>query len=283
MRKLRVPAVLLIAALFLAACSVSRLAYLNAPPLALFYIGGYVDMTDAQKKFARERLENAMAWHRKAELPQYQHSIEGLIVKVSVKVSADDARGIYRQARDYYNRAIEHLLPDIADFLLMLDERQAAQVEKKFAEDNAKLVKESVKGTVDDRRAARAKRYVEQFEDWTGTLSGPQRAIIINGVRPLEDVTDERIGDRKYRQSEVLHIIREKPSREAAVAKLRSILIETDTWRRPDYTKKLRDRDDRIIEIVSELTSTLTPEQRISVQRRMGNYVKDISSILASR
>src|SRR6185436_18650164 len=49
--------ILLLAALALAACgSVSRLAYLNAPPLATWYIGSYVDLTDAQKKFVKDRL-----------------------------------------------------------------------------------------------------------------------------------------------------------------------------------------------------------------------------------
>jgi hypothetical protein len=275
--------VLLLAALVLAACgSVSRLAYLNAPPLATWYIGGYVDLTDPQKQFVKERLKKAIAWHREAELPRYQHAIENLVVKMNVKVSVEDARSVYGQARDYYNRSIEHLLPDIAEFVLMFDEDQIAQVEKKFAADNKKLVKESVEGTVDERRARRAKRYVEQFEEWTGPLSGPQREIIVNGTRTLPDTTEERVGDRKYRQTEIVRLARARPPRDELVAKLRKLLIETDSWRRPEYAKRLRERDERLFEVTSELSSTLTPEQRASVQRKLRGYVNDISSIIAS-
>jgi Spy/CpxP family protein refolding chaperone len=46
--------------------------------------------------------------------------------------------------------------------------------------------------------------------------------------------------------------------------------------------KKMRERDERMFEAVSELSATLTPEQRASVQRKMRGYVKDISSITAS-
>ena len=282
MRRIRV-FVLLCAALVLAACSVSRLAYLNAPPLAMWYIGGYVDLNDTQKAFVKDRLARAISWHRQAELPQYQRSIEGLITKVNVKVSLDDARSTYGQARDFYHRSIEHLLPDIAEFMGTLDAAQIAQIEKKFAEDNKKIVKESTAGSMDERRAKRAKKYVEQFEDWTGHLTGAQREIIINGARTLPDMTDERLGDRRYRQGEFLQLVRGKAPREEIVKQLRRLLIDTDGWRRADYTKKLRDRDEMVIETISELSSTLSPEQRASVQRKMQGYVKDINSIVASR
>ena len=272
--------VLLLAAL-VAACSVSRLAYLNAPPLATWYLGGYVNMSDTQKTFVKERLTRAIAWHRNAELPQYQHAIEGLIGKMNVRVSVDDARSTYTLARDYYHRSVEHLLPDIADFLLMIDATQVGQIEKKLADDNKKLVKESLQGTPDDRRLKRSKRYVDQFEEWTGRLSGPQRDIVINGTRTLPELADERMGDRKYRQGEILQLIRTKPPREQVIAKLRTLLIDTDSWRRADYVARLRERDERILQVVSELSSTLTPEQRASVQKKMRGYVKDISSIVA--
>lgn len=275
--------VLCVALFALAACSVSRLAYINAPPLALWYIGGYVNLNDQQKSLVKDRLTRAIAWHRQAELPQYQRSIEALIAKVDMKVSVDEARATYGLARDYYHRSVEHLLPDVADVLLMLDPQQIAQIEKKLADDDRKLVKESVKGTAEDRRMKRSQRFVEQFEEWTGTLSSAQREIVIRGTLGLSDNTEERLGDRRYRQTEIVELIRKRPAREQMIATLRKLLIDTESWRRPEYTKKLRERDEHLIAVVSELSATLTPEQRQSVQRKMRGYVKDISSITASR
>ena len=282
MQKMRV-LMLLSAALVVTACSVSRLAYMNAPPLAMWYLGGYVSMNDTQKTFVKERLTRAIDWHRHAELPKYQREIEQLIRKVDMRVSVEDARATYAHARDYYHQSVEHLLPDMAEFLLTLDNEQVAQIEKKLADDNKKLVKESTQGSTDERRAKRAKKYVEQFEDWTGTLSPTQRELIINNARVLPDLTEERLGDRRYRQTEIVNLVRTKPPRDEVVKQLRRLLIDTESWRRPEYTKKLRDRDERVVEIVSELSSTLTPEQRASVQKKMRGYVKDISSIVASR
>jgi len=275
--------ILLLAALALAACgSVSRLAYLNAPPLATWYIGSYVDLTDAQKKFVKERLKQAMAWHREAELPRYQHAIEDLIGKTNVKLSLEDTRAIYGQARDYYHRSLDHLLPDIAEFLLMLSEEQIAQAERKLASDSKKMVKESIDGTPDERRTRRTKRFVDQFEEWTGPLSPPQREIIVSGTRSLADTTDDRLGDRKYRQAELVQLLRARAPRDQVAATLRKLFIDTDSWRRPEYLKRLRERDERLFEVTSELSATLTPEQRAHVQRKMRGYVNDISSIIAS-
>ena len=99
----------------------------------------------------------------------------------------------------------------------------------------------------------------------------------------LPDLTEERVGDRRYRQTEIVRLVKGNAPRDQLVKDLRKLLIETDSWRRPEYAQKLRARDERICQIVSELTGTLTPEQRASVQRKMRGYVRDISSIIASR
>jgi hypothetical protein len=275
-------AFLVAAALVVAACSVSRLAYLNAPPLALWYLGGYVDMTDAQKTLVRDRLGHAMTWHRQAELPQYQRALEHLATKTESRISVEDARTTYKQARDYYDRAIDHLVPDLADFLLTLDASQLERMENKFSDDNKKIMKE-LKGSAEERRVKRAKKYIDQFEEYTGRLDTHQREIILNLTRNLPDLTEDRLEDRRYRQREVLELIKSKPSRDQLVAKLRKLLVDTESWRRAEYKQKLRVRDERLFEVVAELSATLTPEQRGHLQKKVRTYVKDISSIIASR
>jgi len=127
------------------------------------------------------------------------------------------------------------------------------------------------------------KKYIDQFEEFTGKLATGQREIIVSAVARMPDVTDERLGDRRYRQLEVLNLVRSRAPREKMVAELKRLFIDTETWRRPEYVKKMRERDERVFEAVSELSATLTAEQRASVQRTMRGYVKDISAIIASR
>lgn len=272
----------LAAGLFLAACSISRLAYINAAPLTLWYVGGYIDMSGTQKGWLRERLATTIAWHRQEELPAYRRTIEAAVQKLDGPVSVADVRQFYGDARRYYNRLVEHALPDVADLALTLDAEQARQLERKFAEDNKKYVKDSVRGTADERFEREAKKYIERFEDFTGHLSDAQRAIIVNGLKSQPDMTSERLGDRRFRQGEALALLRAKPDRERVIAGLRRILIETETWRRPEFTQKLRERDERLFQIVATLSATLTPEQRASVKKKLRGYVQDIAVLTAS-
>ena len=278
----RVVLVMALAALVLAACSVSRLAYLNATPLAMWYLASYVDMSGTQKEWARDRLARAIDWHRSEELPEYRRFLEKTLARFDEDVPVAEVREIHADARRYYHRMVERLLPDMAELLLQLDAAQLAHLEEKLDESNRKIVRESVKGTPAQRREKAVKKYIDQFEDWTGRLSDSQREIVARHVREMPDTIEERLGDRRYRQTEVLTLARARVGRDRMVAGLRKVLIDTESWRRPEYLAKIRERDNHIFAIVSELNRTLTPEQRGRVERKTRGYVRDISELSAA-
>ena len=278
------------ATLALGACTFTKLAYMNAGlayssarPVLSWMVADYVDMTDRQKAFVDDRLARAFAWHRARELPEYEHFLQWAADSTRDGVTVEEARDAHRRLREYYNRLLDHLLPDMADFLAQLDERQIAQVERKFADDNRKLVRDSVKGSPQDRRDERVKRYLEHIEAWTGTLSREQRALVARHVGDLSDLVDERLGDRRYRQGKVLELARARPPRDEVIAELRKLLIETDSWRRPEYARKLHERDERMFAMISELSATLDAGQKAHIEKRARGVVHDIDRLIAAR
>lgn len=273
--------VLAAAALLAGACSLSRLAYLNATPILTWYLDDYVDLTDSQRDWAQERFERAMAWHRAAELPAYQRLLQEAIAAAGDALTEPRLRRIHASLQAHYERAVEHLLPDIAEFVVRLDAAQADRLEAKFAEQNAKILKESLQGTPAERRERRAKRFADFIDDWTGRLSPAQRALVAAHLEALPDLTGERLGDRRYRQSEFLALVRARATRPQAEAALRRLLLERGEWRRPDYAAKLRGRDEAVIAMLARLDATLTLEQRRAVQATLGGYLRDVSYLMA--
>src|SRR5262249_49462649 len=158
------------------------------------------------------------------------------------------------------------------DFIAQLDPEQIEKVERKFADDNRKLVRDSVKGTPEDRRDDRVKRYLEHIEAWTGRLSSGQRALVARHVGDLTDLIDERLGDRRYRQTRVLELARTHPPRDQVIAELRQLLIDTDAWRRPEFAQKLRDRDERMFAMIFELSFTLDAGQKAYLEKRARGF-----------
>lgn len=279
----------LAAACLLAACSLTRLAYsnaalayANATPVLAWMVGDYVEMSDFQKGWVRERLAQTMAWHRASELPEYRRFFEWALARAEDGISVEEARTAHRELRAHYHRLLEHMLPDMADFLLQLDSEQIIQLERRFAEENRKIVGESVQGTPEERQARRTGKYLDQVEEWTGRLSDPQRELVAGRVDALPELIEERLGDRHYRQAEALALMRSKPSREQTIARLKLLLVDTEAWRRPDFLKRMRERDELLFEMIAALSATLSPAQRAHLQKRMRGFMRDITELTAA-
>lgn len=288
MRRLA-PILALAAACLLAACSLTRLAYsnaalayANATPVLAWMVGDYVEMSDFQKGWVRERLAKTMAWHRASELPEYRRFFEWALARAEDGISVEDARAGHRELRARYHRLLEHMLPDMADFLMQLDAEQIIQLERRFAEDNRKIVKESVEGTPEERQARRVGKLLDHIEEWTGRLSDSQRELVAGRALAFPELLEERLGDRGYRQAEALALARSRPSREQAIARLKFLLVDTDTWRRPDLLKKMRERDEQLFAMIAALSATLSAEQRVHLQKRMRGFMRDIIELTAA-
>jgi hypothetical protein len=266
----------------LAACSLTRIAYTNATPLIAWNVDDWFDLQPGQKDWLRDRVGRLMAWHRASELPEYRRFLQEVLVRSEDGVSEEDARWAYVTMRGYYRSAMERTLPDMAEFVRQLDAAQAAHLEHRFAEENEKLVKESLKGTPAERRERRARRFIGHFEDWTGRLSAAQRELVATHLAAISEITDEWMGDRRLRQSETLALIRARPSQEEAIAALRRILVDADSWRRPEYAAKLKERDRRVFALVGALGATLTQGQREHFAKRVQGYLHDITHLMAA-
>ncbi|HYC35983.1 MAG TPA: DUF6279 family lipoprotein [Usitatibacter sp.] len=281
----------LAAALLLGACAtMTRLAYSNAalayrnlPPMLTWMVDEYVELSGGQKDWVRDRVDRLMEWHRTRELPEYRRFLERVLAETNEPFTVAEIDAAYRDLRRHYRLLVEQALPDIADFMMQLDSVQVAQMEKKFATDNRKFVRESVKGTPDERRERRVKRFVQHLEGWLGDVTREQRELVERFYADIPDLVEERLADRKVRHLETLEMIRARGKREETIARLRRMLLQPDTWRRPEYLRKLEDRDQRFFQMFAALSATFTPAQRAHLQRRIRGYMQDITTLTAAK
>ena len=278
---------LLLAAFLVAACgTLTKLAYSNAAfaykslaPMATWMVDEYVDLDGYQKDWVRERLNRVMAWHRANELPQYRAFLEHVLAESNEPFTVEEIASAYGDLRTHYHRMVEHLLPDVADFFLTLDAGQAAQMEKKFEDDNRKFVRESTSGSPADRVKRRADKFVQHLDAWLGRVTPEQKTLVLQRMELIPDFVEDRLADRHFRQHEVLALIRAKASKQQMIDGLRRLLIDTESWRRPEFQKRMRERDQRTFELIAALSRTLTPEQRSYLQGRIRRYMSDITSV----
>jgi hypothetical protein len=170
----------------------------------------------------------------------------------------------------------------MAEFFGTMDASQVAQMEKRFAEENAKYVKETIRGTPEERRERREKRFANHLEAWVGSLSGEQRSRIDAYYRELRDLSEEFLGERRFRQGELLALARARPPKAEAETQLKRLFVDVDSWRRPELKQALRERDARYYALLSELSGTLSAKQRAALQARIRGLVRDIVNLTAA-
>lgn len=284
MRRLLARAILaaLVALLAAACASVTRVAYDNAPFAAAWLVDDWFDLHDGQRGWVKERLASLHDWHRSSELPAYERLLAQTAARAARGLTAEDARQVHREMRALWLRLVRRAIPDMADFLAQLHPEQVVFLARKFDEDNERAVRESVRGTPQERLERRQKRYLERIEDWTGRLSAPQRDLVRARVAAMGDLTDEWLGDRRFRQSETIALLRSRPSRAQLEAGLTRLLVESGSWRRPEYVAKMKARDEQVFAMVAELDATLTAEQRGRLHRRLAAYAADAAHLAAA-
>lgn len=285
--------ILALAALLLASCATATLtrlafanlglAYSNLGPMLTWMIDDYVDLTDPQEDWVRGRVARTMEWHRTQELPKYRRFLESVLAKSEKAFTAEDVGAHQKELRAHYLRFAEQLVPDIAEFLGNVDAEQAGQLERKFADANAKFTRESLRGSPDERRNKRMGRLVDHLESWVGPLAAEQRDLVATYYRTAPDFSEEMLGERRFRQGEILALVRAKKPREAMAVELRRLLVDTDSWRRPEYLQKLRARDQKTFELFAALSATLSTEQRAELQKRIRGFMRDITTLTAAR
>jgi hypothetical protein len=280
---------LLAASLLLAACTFTKLAYTNAAlaydnaaPMLTWAVDEYVDLSATQKEWVRQRLNRAMEWHRARELPRYRDFFERVSQKADGPMAVADLERAHRELYVRYHEALERLLPDAADLLAQLDNEQVQHLADKLEENDRKFVKEQLKPELSERRRDQARKWIDHLESWVGPLEKAQKALVREHVRGFADIAGERLADRRYRQGEVLRLVRTKPPREETIATLRKLFIDTATWRSAEFQQALRERDRQTFAMLSALSESFTPEQRAHLGERCRGYARDIVELTAS-
>ena len=277
------------AALLLSACATATLtglayrnaatAYSNLGPMLAWMADDYVELEGAREDWVRSRIDRTLAWHRAEELPRYRALLESMLAKSEAGFRVEDIGAHQLELRGAYQRLMGQVIPDTAEFLATVESEDVAHIERRFAEDNRRFVKESVRGTPEERRERRIGRFVMHLEAWVGDLESAQRDLVERHYRGLRDISEEFMGERRHRQTEVIALVKARPPRGEMEAGLRRLFVDVDSWRRPEFTAKVRERDARLHTLIAELSASLTPKQRGALQKRIRGFLRDIASL----
>ena len=267
-------ALLLGAAVWLAGCSGTRLAYNNADTLVRWMADDHFSFEGAQEEDFKARLARFHSWHRSEELPLYSSLLTAAGGKLADGLTEHELLWAWDSVKARYRHMAKQAAPDLAAVLSPLTPAQFAHLEKKFADTNAEFNKKQIKGGAKEQRKRRYKRNLELMREWFGDLSDEQEAQIKawNDKMPL--LYELRLQNRQRRQVEFVALLKQYRGAAELEPPLRQWLTEWDAGVDPEYRRLSDLHQEQYIQMLLELDRGLTVPQRAHALTRLNEYAE---------
>jgi len=270
-------------ALLAAACSQLQLGYNNADTVIAYSLDSYLDLDDEQERLARSSIAALHRWHRATQLPGYVQLLDEAQKKVAGPVTPADVREFNAGMRRALMAIGEQAAPDLARLALTLKPAQVDRLAERLARDTSKARRELVRFAGPESLEQRVERYVEQAEDWFGTLTPAQRATIRASLERRPEAQEAWMRERESRQRELVAVMAriraEQPPLATATAWLREYFAQLAEPRDPQRRARLATYREENAELVAQLVNSATPAQRAALAKRLRSYAADLSTL----
>lgn len=264
----------LVCALVLSGCAV-RFVYNQLDWLVPWYLEDYIELEGPQKQLFKSRLEDYLAWHRSAQLPQYADFLDQVAAQAERGLSRADIDAIQSRTEALAQAMVDRLQPDMIELFALASDEQVAKLFKKFAEDDARYKKEYLDVSISEQRKQRAKEAQHYAERWTGSLSKDQVRLIRHWSRSFDPMGEEFFATRKAWQAEfqrILQMRHDRPAYDQAFARL----LATPTFGRSDGMQQKLDRNQQaLVDLYLALDKSLSQGQRDHMVKKLRSYAED--------
>ena len=224
------------------------------------------DLNRAQKKQTRASINRLIDEAPALLGPSVDKFILTLDSALAAGFNEKNLVGLERQLDGIVDTAALRIIKEAAPMLASLSDRQIAHADRAFAK-RFRKEREPLAQAPKKQLKARADKFIDGVEEWTGRLSGEQEQTLRAHVRALPDHTAARIGASERRVRRIGSVVRSHREQEAIAAALLTEWKNRDNWGRdaPSGTVR-RARARRTLVFIDE---QMTRKQRHSARAHL--------------
>jgi hypothetical protein len=267
-----------------AGCSLVKLGYGQASGLTYRWLDRYVDFDNEQSLKVRQALDEALAWHRRTQLPDYVQLLARAEVEIAADTTPERMCAWAGELRGRIEPVLQQLAPTIADVARTLSPAQLANIEKRFAETNEEYRDDHLQRNRERRYKAEVKREVERAEMLYGRLDAAQRDLVAYSVTTSPYDAEVAYAERMERQQDVLSLVRRlreaNGSRDDAVADVRAYLGGIDRSPRESYRRYAERVSAHRCALASQLHNSASAAQRSEAAKKLAGYRADARDLM---
>jgi hypothetical protein len=267
-------ALLLLAVVWLAGCSGTRIAYNNADTLVRWMADDYFALEGPQEEDFKARLARFHAWHRANELPRYSSLLTSASEKLADGLTEQELLWAWNSVKVRYRRMAVYAAPELAAVLTTLTPAQFERLDKKFAESNNEYTKKNIKGGEQEQRKRRGKRNLELMREWFGDLSDAQEAQLNRWNDRIPLLYELRLQNRQRRQAEFVALLRKYRGAAELEPALQLWLTDWDAGAYAEYRRVSDMHQEQYVLMLLELDRGITPAQRAHAVSRLNEYAE---------
>lgn len=270
-------------ALLLQGCSAVRLGYNNSPQLTYWWLDSYFDFDSRQSQLVRADLQSALDWHRAQELPLLEQQLVKLQQLAPNSITPAQVCSVYADLQTRVVATLEPLANSMALAATGLQESQLQYLNRAFEKKDRSWREEWLEGTAAERAERRLKRSVEWAEQFYGSLSKEQVAMLTERFSRSQFDPQVQHREKLRRHQDLQATLRAIAGKPAAFAQqeLRALLARTVVSADPTYKTHLETLVQENCVTVAALHNSSTPRQRARLVKTLLDYQGDAQALAA--
>lgn len=285
----RIGGIILVLALSLAlaACSTVKLGYGSLPELVFWWLDGYADFDETQRRQVRSEIARLHAWHRQQELPKVAGILARMEQLVPGEITPQQACSLVGDIQARLNAVADQAEPAVTAIAVSLDAGQLRHMERKFRSKNDTFRKEAVDPPPAEQQENRFEPMLKRLEMIYGRLDEPQRAVLRQGIAQSAYDPARILADRQRRQQDLLQTLRRVTGPDAnpeeSRAQLRAWLQRAQQAPDPAYRTWQQGLVREGCRIFAAVHQSTTPAQREQAVRRLRGYQRDLRDLAEAK
>ncbi|MBW8888499.1 MAG: hypothetical protein JF616_12150 [Fibrobacteres bacterium] len=262
------------AAIALSGCNKIGLLYDYADKLVRYKVEDDFDLDKAQRVRLKTDVEGYFQWHRKSLLPAYADFLSYIVDSARVDLRPDEIDSGYQRYLVLYRRTMEPVAEKSAALLLSLSPDQVDGWIERQRKKNRKLHKD-FSGSQPERLEHRAKKIIDELEDWTGRLSKEQKEKIriLNGSVPWNGIL--WLDLREKVQERVAEMAKRKAPADSLRAYLAEYYLGDENLKSEEFRARYREFEQRLKTFIFAIRNLLTEEQRARFLQQVEKLAQD--------
>lgn len=275
--------IILMSCLILAACSRVKFAYHQLDWLIPHYVDNYIDLSHDQGSYLDAEVENLLAWHCSSHLNEYADLLRR--TNRGIQHGSIDTQVLHltlSEVEGYWKEIKQQASPAIARLFLTADSGQLEEFFSGLEERNSEWLADYQAKTHEVLAKDYRERMTEQLERWFGPLTLTQQQAVYDWSQRFEPLGREWLQVRRDWQASLQAVLSERAENEAYFDAIEALFVNPYAGQPMRYLNKLEQNKRLIIELLVQLGSQLTAQQKQHLHRMVASVAGDLEQLACS-